>query len=58
MTETLNFIKNFLFGVCVKGEPDKSPSFRSTYPDKTPEFFEWCRLYRVSCLHGKQASNF
>ena len=47
-----NQIPDFIFGVRVQGEPVKSPTFKSSYPDNQPSQFDWFQQFRVSCLHN------
>jgi len=53
--EILKKVRTFIFGERAKGEyAYKKPTFRTIYPEKQMEEFEWYRELRVSCLHGKQ----
>jgi hypothetical protein len=47
-----NQIPDFIFGVRVQGEPVKSPTFKSSYPENQPSQFDWFQQFRVSCLHN------
>ena len=47
-----NVIPGVVFGVKAKGEPIKSPTFKSSYPENRPSQFDWCQQFRVSSLHN------
>lgn len=51
----LKKVRTFVFGERAKGEPayDKKPTFRTVYPDKRIDEFEWYRELKVSCLYKK-----
>jgi hypothetical protein len=44
----------FFFGERAKGEPIRTPKFRTIYPENQPSEYDWYKEFRVSCLHGKQ----
>jgi hypothetical protein len=47
-----NQIPDFIFGVRVQGEPVKSPTFKTSYPENQPSQFDWFQQFRVSSLHN------
>jgi len=48
-------ITEFIFGVPARREKTSlhTPKFRSSFPKEKLSFEEWCKEFRVSCLHGK-----
>lgn len=55
MNQIFKKVKTFVFGERAKGEyAYKKPTFRTVYPDKKIDEFEWYRELRVSCLYGKK----
>ena len=48
-------VRTFVFGERARGEyAYKKPTFKTVYPDKQTEEFEWYKQLRVSCLYGKK----
>ncbi|MBS1756623.1 MAG: hypothetical protein JSU03_05045 [Bacteroidetes bacterium] len=47
----INFSKQLLFGVRIKGEKLTKPSFKTTLPDNQPPQFDWFKEFRVSSLY-------
>jgi hypothetical protein len=52
----MTLITEFIFGKPAKKQKTSIhiPKFKSTFPEKRISFEEWCKQFRVSCLHGKQ----